>query len=319
MTLALLCPGQGTQTPGFLHRLPDHPVVAATLAEAVQVLGRHPLALDSAEALASTVAVQLSIVIAGVAAGRALAAEGVAAEAFAGLSVGSFTAAVLAGAIGFADALRLVDLRARLMAEACPTGYGLAAIIGLAEARVRALVASSHRDDAPVYLANLNGPTQFVIAGSDAGLAHCLAAASAIGARVERLDVAVPSHCPLMDGVAAALASAIEAVPLRPPSALYLANDGGRVTRDAAAVRADLARNVARPVQWHRGVSVLGELGIGHFLELPPGHALADLARAAVPPARAAALDDLADFDRACAWARHGAMAAPINPCRSGG
>lgn len=319
MTLALLCPGQGAQTAGFLHRLPDHPAVAATLAEAAQVLGRDPLALDTADALAATVAVQLSLVIAGVAAGQALAAEGIAAEAVAGLSVGSFTAAVLAGALDFADALRLVDLRARLMAAARPSGYGLAAIIGLPEARVRPLVLSAHRDDAPVYLANLNGPAQFVVAGLDIGLERCLAAASAVGARVERLNVAVPSHCPLMDGVAAALESAIAAVPLRPPAALYLANDGGRATRDAMAIRADLARNVARPVQWHRGISVLGELGIGHFLELPPGHALADLASAALPAARAAALDDLAGFGRALAWARRGMATDRGGTCYLGG
>src|SRR5215472_1796392 len=115
MRFALLFPGQGAQRPGFLQRLPQHPAVRATLEEAGHVLGRDPFGLDDAAALKSTTAVQLGAVIAGVASARALQAEGVAADAVAGLSVGAFAAAVACGSVTFPDALRLVSLRGESM------------------------------------------------------------------------------------------------------------------------------------------------------------------------------------------------------------
>ena len=116
MQVALLFPGQGAQTPGFLRRLPEHPAVSATLDEARQVLGVSLDELDSAAAFTSTAAVQLGTVIAGVATARALREAGVEADAVAGLSVGAFAAAVACGALSFADALPLVKLRGESMA-----------------------------------------------------------------------------------------------------------------------------------------------------------------------------------------------------------
>ncbi|HYZ15268.1 MAG TPA: acyltransferase domain-containing protein, partial [Candidatus Acidoferrum sp.] len=112
MSTAFLFPGQGAQTPGFLDRLADDPAVAATLAEATILLGRDVREIQSAQALSSTVAVQITTLVAGVASLRALARRGVAPDAVAGLSVGAFAAAVAGGALDFADALPLVRLRA---------------------------------------------------------------------------------------------------------------------------------------------------------------------------------------------------------------
>ena len=95
MSIAFLFPGQGAQTPGFLHRLPDNEPAAATLEEASHVLGQDVFELDKEATLASTVAVQLTTVIAGVALARAIGTRGVEPQAVAGLSVGAFTAAVV--------------------------------------------------------------------------------------------------------------------------------------------------------------------------------------------------------------------------------
>ncbi len=111
MRVALLFPGQGAQTPGFLRRLPQHPAVHTTLEEARQVLGQNLEGLDSITALEFTAAVQLGTVIAGVAIARALAADGLVPDAVAGLSVGAFAAAVACETLSFSDALRLVKLR----------------------------------------------------------------------------------------------------------------------------------------------------------------------------------------------------------------
>jgi malonate decarboxylase epsilon subunit len=290
MSLAFLFPGQGAQTPGFLHRLPDHPVVAATLAEAEQVLGRPVLALDSEQALASTVAVQLSTVIAGVAVARLLAAHGVEPDAVAGLSVGAFTAAIACGALALADGLPLVRLRGELMQDAYPRGYGLAAVVGLGERQVAGLVRDGFHQEAPVYLANLNAPTQFVIAGAHAGVESVLAAARAAGARkAEWMAVSVPSHCPLLAGVAGALAEAIAGIPIAAPAVDYVDNRRARPTRDPEAVRADLAGNVMYPVRWGDANVLLYERGIRLFIEMPPGQVLTNLV--SLPGARAVAAE----------------------------
>src|SRR5262249_19751349 len=145
-TLAFLFPGQGAQTDGVLHRLPDHPSTAATLSEASDVLGYDVLTLDTRAALESTVAVQIGMVVAGVALTRALAAEQLRPHVSAGLSVGAYPAAVSCGALEFADAVRLVRKRAELMEAAYPSGYGLAAIAGLTEQQVETLAAQCAPD-----------------------------------------------------------------------------------------------------------------------------------------------------------------------------
>lgn len=283
MSIAFLFPGQGAQSPGFLHRLPEHPAVAATLQEAKAVLGQDILALDEEAALRSTVAVQLGLLAAGVATARALVTEGVAPAMVAGLSIGSFAAAVTAGAVGFADALRLVDRRARLMEQACPAGFGMAAVTGLPQRRVEAIVAEAGRAG-PLSLANLNGPAEFVLSGADAALEAAIAAARQAGARrAERLAVAVPSHGPLMAGAAAALAQAAATVPMTAPRIALVGNRRARILRDAAAVREELAGNLAHPVLWSDSVALMAEHGTTTFLEMPPGDVLTRLAATAFP------------------------------------
>lgn len=300
MTVAFLCPGQGAQIPGFLHRLPGDAEVARTLDEASEALGSDALALDAADALASTVAVQLATVVAGVAVGRALRARGVDPDAVAGLSVGAFTAAVLCDALALPAALRVVRVRAQAMAGAYPAGHGLAAIVGLGERTVAAIAEEVAREGAPVYVANLNAPTQLVLAGSDAALDRALALARAAGARrAERMAVAVPSHCPLLAGVADAVEAALRDVPVAPPRVPYVTNARARVSTAPDAIRDDLARNVERPVRWGDATAVLHELGVRLFVEVPPGRVLTGLAEEAFPEARAVAaeearLDDVA-------------------------
>src|SRR6202041_417691 len=170
VSAAYLFPGQGAQTPGFLHRLPAHPIVKQTSDEAAQALGMDLLALDTAEALLSTKNVQLSVLVAGVAVTRALAYEGMRVDAAAGLSVGAFGAAVACGALGFADALALVKIRGECMEQAYPKGYGMAAIAGLDERQVAAILEQVGGAYPEVYLANIKTPSQFVGSGAEPAL-----------------------------------------------------------------------------------------------------------------------------------------------------
>lgn len=293
MSIAFLFPGQGAQTPGFLHRLPAHPAVQATLAEATEVLGRDALALDTGDALQSTVAVQLAGLVAGVAVARALGAEGVAADAVAGLSSGAYTAAVACGALTLAQALPLLQLRAQLMEQAYPHGYGLLALVGLTESRVRTLVAALHTSAQPLYIANLNAPTQFVLAGSDQALAAAQDAAKTAGARTaHRMAVSVPSHCALMDSVATSLTAALAGVTLQDARIPYIGNVRARALTRGADIGADLANNVAHAVRWHDATTVLYERGIRTYFEMPPGTTLTALARDNLPDVLARSLDD---------------------------
>lgn len=290
MRLAFLFPGQGAQTPGFLHALPEHEAVRATFCDAQKALLLNPAEMDSGAVLNSTVAVQLGVLIAGVAYVRVLAAKGVFPDAVAGLSVGAFTAAVASGALDFHAALRLVRLRAETMEEAYGRGgYGMMALLGLREAAVQTLIAKIARSDEPLYLASVNAPAEIIVAGCDAGLAAASEAAFQAGARARRLSVGVPSHCALLDGVSMRLREAIRDVRLDPPRVPYISNVRARALTSTADIAEDLILNVSRTVRWHESVTLLYELGVRVFVEAPPGQALSNLVKNEYPAARALA------------------------------
>jgi malonate decarboxylase epsilon subunit len=117
--------------------------------------------------------------------------------------------------------------------------------------------------------------------------------------------VPTPSHTPLMAPVAAKLERALADVPMNPPAVPYLSNVGGRALRDPEEIRDDLARSVERPVRWHDATTLLFELGVRLFVELPPGRVLTDLATAAFPEARAIAVADAGFGSAATLIARH--------------
>ncbi|CAB3769156.1 malonate decarboxylase subunit epsilon [Paraburkholderia solisilvae] len=305
MTLAFLFPGQGAQTEGFLHRLPEHPATAATLSEASDVLGFDVLTLDTQAAQQSTVAVQIGIVVAGVAITRALAAEQLAPDVSAGLSVGAYPAAVSCGALGFADAVRLVRKRAELMEAAYPSGYGLAAIAGLTEHQVETLCAQNGHGGRPrVFVGNVNAPRQIVVAGATDALDAFIETALAAGARkATRLAVSVPSHCELLAPAADELAAYARNVPFDAPQSAYVGNRGGRPLRTADAIRDDLVTNMRHTVRWFDALTVMVEMGARVLLEAPPGQVLTDIAHEHFPDVVALPASALA-FDRLVATVR---------------
>jgi malonate decarboxylase epsilon subunit len=248
--------------------------------------------LDTTSALASTIAVQLSTLIAGVAVTRALTQEGVCADAAAGLSVGAFSAAVACGALAFADALLLVKLRGECMEKAYPHGYGMAAIVGLDERQVAGIVEQVGGAAAQIYIANVNAPTQIIVSGSDRALDAAVETARQAGARqAVRMAVSVPSHSPLLDPVAKRLAAALLPIELHPPNLPYVSNRRARVLCDAQGVREDLINNVSHTVRWYDSVTALYELGVRLFIEPPPGQLLSRLAQQEFPEARAVPVD----------------------------
>lgn len=268
MSSLLVFPGQGAQRTGMLQALPGD-----VLAEASEALGEDVRQLDSAQALASTRAVQLCLLITGVAHARQLQRTP---DFVAGLSIGAYPAAVIAGALDFADAVRLVSLRGELMQQAYPQGYGMTALIGPQLSSVEALLAEIHSPQTPVYLANINADNQTVIAGSDAAMQRVAARIKGNGV-AKRLAVSVPSHCALLDEPAQVLARAF--VPLRAPRITYLSSTRARPIHNPDQLRDDLAFNMCRIVDWRGTVQSAYERGVRLQIELPPGSVLTGLSR----------------------------------------
>jgi malonate decarboxylase epsilon subunit len=260
MSVLFTFPGQGAQRPGMLHGLSDDPETIRTLREAGAILGADPLTLDTADALASSYAVQLCLLISGVATARVLIANDARPHMVAGLSIGAYPAAVIAGSLDYGDALRLVAKRGRLMDQAYPSGYGMAAIIGLDRPQIETLLARIHSHASPVYLANLNAERQMIVAGAAEALCAVMKFAIDQGAsKAELLAVSVPSHCPLLDAAARDMAVAFSAVTIRAPSLTYLSS------------------NTARQVFWHDTARQAWERGARLAVEMPSGAVLTGL------------------------------------------
>ena len=279
MSVAFVFPGQGSQQPGMLHHLLNHPAIGRTLDEISEELHSDVRNLDTEHCLQSDVSVQLALFASGVATARALMEQDLRPTATAGLSVGAFAAAVTAGVLQVRDGVELVKLRAQSMANLYPIGYGLSAIVGLSESQVTKMVQATTSDQAPVFVGNINAPRQIVIAGSNVAMDRVLDEARRQGAtKAVRLHVSVLSHCPLLQPVADLLAKRISCLTLKAPQVTYVGNVTGHALRTSERIADDLANNIAHGVRWHDATSVLQELGCNLFLESPPGHVLTELA-----------------------------------------
>ncbi|MEN3754192.1 malonate decarboxylase subunit epsilon [Mangrovibacter yixingensis] len=278
MKVMFTFPGQGTQYPGMLADCPQGAATDNIFAQTRSILGSEFDNLDTPAALKHTRAVQLCLLIAGVATARTLADAGVRPDLVCGLSIGAYPAAVVAGALAYEDAVRLVALRGTLMEEAWPSGYGLTAIMGLSLGQVEKLV-----DNQTTWVANINAETQIVIAGSTQAMAHVAQQAMAQGAsRAKQLDVSVPSHCPLLDKPAEKLAQAMESVTVSRPQCTWISGSTARAVWQGPAIANDLAFNMARTVNWRDAMVAAMERDARLFIEMQPGSTLTGLTRQAV-------------------------------------
>ena len=170
------------------------------------------------------------------------------------------------------------------MEESFLSGYGLAAIVGLDEEQVSDLVRRSTTPEFPVYVANLNAPRQIVVAGAIPGIDRVVDLAHQTGCKkAERLAVRVPSHCPLLQGVADRLVEAMAGLERRAVRLRYLTNRRARPTRDVDLIRDDVATNIAHPVRWRDPTEILVEMGTTLFIEMNPGYVLSNLTTEAFP------------------------------------
>ncbi len=306
MKLAMVFPGQGSQTVGMLNAYGDLPAIRDTLTEASDILKQDLAKLISegpAEELNRTVNTQPVMVTAGCCVYRAWRELGGAEPALvAGHSLGEYTALVVAGVLSFADCLPLVRLRGQAMQEAVPQGEGaMAAILGLDDESVLAACAESAAGEI-VEAVNFNAPAQVVIAGHAKAVQRAVEAAKARGAkRAVLLPVSAPFHSSLMAPAAGRLREALAKVAFRAPSIPVIHNVDATDRSDPEDIKGALVRQADHPVRWVECVRALAARSASHVMECGPGKVLAPLSRRIAASIEGLALADRAALDQGLA------------------
>ncbi len=284
MKLALVFPGQGSQSVGMMQGFADSAVVSETFAEASSALDQDLWQLvksGPAEDLSATVNTQPVMLTAAYAMYRAWQDAGGPQPALvAGHSLGEYTALVAAGVLGFADAVPLVRFRAQAMQEAVPVGTGaMAAVLGLDDDAVRAACAEAAQGEI-VEPVNFNAPSQVVIAGHKAAVERAATAAKARGAkRALLLPVSAPFHSSLLKPAAARLRERMQDVTFNAPRIGVVNNVDVTMIDDPAAIRDALARQACNPVRWVETIKSFAAQGITHVVECGPGKVLSGLTK----------------------------------------
>ncbi|MCX8955772.1 ACP S-malonyltransferase [Erwinia psidii] len=302
---AMVFPGQGSQTVGMLAELAaENPLIEQTFRQASDALGYDLWALvqqGPAEELNKTWQTQPALLAASVAIFRVWQEKGGKAPAMlSGHSLGEYSALVCAGVLDFSDAIKLVELRGKLMQEAVPAGTGaMQAIIGLDDAAIAQACEESAQGQV-VSPVNFNSPGQVVIAGNKEAVERAGAACKAAGAkRALPLPVSVPSHCALMKPAADKLATALEKLTFNVPLIPVVNNVDVKCETSAEAIRSALIRQLYSPVRWTECVTFMANEGVTSLLEVGPGKVLTGLTKRIVDTLTAAAVNDPASLSAA--------------------
>ncbi|HDU8644379.1 ACP S-malonyltransferase [Morganella morganii] len=302
---AMVFPGQGSQSVGMLADLAaNFPVVEAIFAEASAELGYDLWALvqnGPEEELNKTWQTQPALLAASVAIWRVWQEKNGAMPAMmAGHSLGEYSALVCAGVMDFKEAIKLVELRGRLMQEAVPAGTGaMYAIIGLDNDAI-AKACEEAAQGQIVSPVNFNSPGQVVIAGEKDAVERAGALCKEAGAkRALPLSVSVPSHCALMKPAADKLAVALKNITFNTPIFSVVNNVDVKIETSADAIRDALVRQLYNPVRWTETVEFMAAQGIEDLLEAGPGKVLTGLTKRIVKTLTSSAVNDMSSLETA--------------------
>jgi [acyl-carrier-protein] S-malonyltransferase len=283
----ILCPGQGAQAVGMGKELYEaFPAAREVFDSAKEILDFDLPAIcfgGPEERLNQTDVSQPAIYVASVASYRAAIAAGVidpaTIVAFAGLSLGEYTALHLAGVFGFEDGLRLVAARGRYMQQAAVASpSGMVAILGADEEAVRTLCGEAAGGEVLVP-ANLNAPGQIVVSGSHGACARALKAAEVAGFKATALKVAGAFHSPLMQPAADKMKAELDRVTFASPAKPVYSNVTAMPHTTPEAIKGLLVDQIVSPVQWERTNKTILTDPDGRYVELCPGRTLAGLAK----------------------------------------
>ena len=302
MKLALVFPGQGSQSVGMLRGYGGVPGVHEALEEAKRILGAEFVSLldeGPAEKLDLTVNTQPAMLTAGYVAYSAWRSlGGPEPEVVAGHSLGEYTALVASGALRFADALPLVRFRAEAMQQAVPQGEGaMAAILALDEEKVRQACGDA---GGVVQAVNFNSPEQIVIAGEAAAVKRASEGCVALGAkRAVPLPVSAPFHSSLMRPAGEKLRGYLAKVAIAAPRLRVVNNVDVKVETSPEAIKDALVRQASSPVRWVETIRAMRAHGVTHVIECGPGKALAGMVKRIDRELQTASLGDRAGIEKA--------------------
>ncbi len=301
---AMVFPGQGSQAVGMLAELAtEYPVVEETFKQASDVLGYDLWQLvqqGPAEELNKTWQTQPALLAASVAIYRVWQEKypHLKPDVMAGHSLGEYSALVCAGALDFQDAVKLVELRGKLMQQAVPEGTGaMYAIIGLDNEAIISACADAAQGEV-VSAVNFNSPGQVVIAGAKAAVERAAAACKDAGAkRALPLAVSVPSHCALMKPAADQLAVSLDNIAIRTPTTAVINNVDVACETENSEIRHALVRQLYSPVRWAETVERMAKDGVQVLVEVGPNKVLTGLTKRIVADLQATAVNDLTSLN----------------------
>ena len=301
---AMVFPGQGSQTVGMLAELAgDYPIVQETFKQASEVLGYDLWQLvkeGPVEELNKTWQTQPALLTASVAVYRVWQQKypALKPEVMAGHSLGEYSALVCAGVLDFQDAVKLVELRGKLMQQAVPEGTGaMYAIIGLDNDAIINACKQAEQGEV-VSAVNFNSPGQVVIAGAKAAVERAAALCKEAGAkRALPLAVSVPSHCALMKPAADQLSVSLESITLKEAVVSVLNNVDVKNEIEADAIRNALVRQLYSPVRWTETVEKMAQNGVEVLVEVGPGKVLNGLTKRIVDSLQAVSVNDVKSLD----------------------
>jgi len=295
---AMVFPGQGSQTVGMLKELSEqNAIVKETFAQASSVLGYDlwQVVQDGpAEELNKTWITQPALLAASVAIFRVWGTQdGAKPEFMAGHSLGEYSALVCAGVIDFQDAIKLVELRGKLMQEAVPAGTGaMYAIIGLDNDAI-AKACEQAAQGQVVSPVNFNSPGQVVIAGNKDAVERAGVLCKEAGAkRALPLAVSVPSHCALMKPAADKLAEALDKLTFNQPLYPVINNVNVTIENNAQAIKQALVAQLYSPVRWTETVEYMANNDTTVLIEVGPGKVLTGLTKRIVDSLSGIAVND---------------------------
>jgi [acyl-carrier-protein] S-malonyltransferase len=308
MTLALLFPGQGSQSVGMGVALADAFASAREVyAEVDEALGQKLSVLmreGPEDQLTLTENAQPALMAVSLAAVRVLKVEfgvDVTRAAFvAGHSLGEYSALCAAGSITLADTARLLKLRGQAMQRAVPVGLGaMASLIGPKTDLALAEAAAAAGSEVGVcVVANDNNAGNIVISGDKAAVDRAIEKAKELGARAIPLNVSAPFHCPLMQPAADEMATALAAATIVAPAVAVVANVTARPERDLEVLRRLLVEQVTGRVRWRESMEWMAtEGGVTRFAEIGSGKVLAGMAKRIAPEAESLSLNTPEDLE----------------------
>ena len=279
MPYCAIFPGQGSQSTSMAAAFADTEQMRDAIQCASDALGMDMNAvISSEEKMAMTAYVQPALLTCSVGIYECYKTKEGAPVAVTGHSLGEFSALVAAGAISLEQAVALVHQRGKLMQEAVPSGEGaMVAVLGLDLEKVTAFVEG--RED--IWLANINAPTQIVLAGSSEAVDLALAPLKEAGAkRCVKLPVSVPSHCPLMQPAAEKFAAELKQISWQNPAIPVIQNTTGETAKDLNELVELLERQLVFPVRWTQCLqSITSRYPGAQLVEAGPGRVLSGLVR----------------------------------------